>query len=75
MLGNTIVQCAKEAASWPKIEMDDEKDKAELRDLIRKVATEMTDVKYKAEDLDLPEVVKLLEVAWGCLGSAFDEAR
>ena len=55
--------------------MDDEKDKSELRDLIRKVACEMTDIKYKAEDLDLPEVVKLLEVAWGCLGSAFDEVR
>jgi len=53
--------------------MDDEK--AELRDSIRKVAAEVTDIIYKAEDLDLPEVVKLLEVAWGCLGSAFDEAR
>lgn len=52
-----------------------DKDKAELKKLIRKVATEMTDIKYKAEYLDLPEVVKLLEVAWGCLGSAFDEVR
>ena len=52
-----------------------EKDKSELRDLIRKVAFEITEIKYKAEDLDLPEVVKLLEVAWGCLGNAFDKAR
>ena len=55
--------------------MDDEKDKAELKELIRKVAMEMTDIKYRAEELEFPEVVKLLEVAWGCLGSAFDEVR
>ena len=55
--------------------MDDEKDKSELRDLIRNVACEITEIKYKAEHLDLPEVVKLLEVAWGCLGNAFDEVR
>ena len=55
--------------------MDDDKDKAKLKDLIRKVATEMTDIKYQAEDLDLPKVVKLLEVAWSCLSNAFDEVR